>query len=63
MGNKKRVMELKEVKALQQRENERERASTNCKKKNEIIIMGADLCGGGGQRRQAWGCLVMSTPI
>lgn len=55
-------MELKEVKALQQRENERERASTNCKK-NEIIIMGADLCGGGGQRRQAWGCLVMSTPI
>lgn len=41
---------------------EREQAPT-ARKKNEIIIMGADLCGGGGQRRQAWGCLVMSTPI
>lgn len=56
-------MELKEVKALQQRENERESKHQLQKKKNEIIIMGADLCGGGGQRRQAWGCLVMSTPI
>lgn len=41
-------MELKEVKALQQRENERE-SKHQLQKKNEIIIMGADLCGGGGK--------------